>query len=323
MKKNLIAVAVATAFAAPAAMADATLYGLANLSVWQSDVDGADEIAVNSVASRFGIKGSNDLGNGLKAIYQAEFQIDMATGGNTAGTDTIKNRNQFAGLAGGFGTVMLGNMDSPHKSAMGKIDMFGDTAGDMTDSTVNTGLTTSASIKGEDRVNNSLTYVSPKFEGVQVAIQSGQNTYDAASTAKQSTSYSISYTGVKDLYVAVSAQDDFDADNLGYTALSASYKMDNMQFGLIYEMQEGATSAADVDVALVNASYKMDKMTFALQYAMSSSDTAASDKDTNATLGVKYGFNKTTTGYAAVNMRDNDAENKDATAWQVGILTKF
>ncbi|HHT00545.1 MAG TPA: porin, partial [Thiomicrospira sp.] len=80
MKKNIIALAVAAAFAAPVAMADApTVYGKLNLNV-SSITDKGN--GVNDVASRVGIKGSEDLGDGLKAIYKMEFELDVeGTGG--------------------------------------------------------------------------------------------------------------------------------------------------------------------------------------------------------------------------------------------------
>jgi predicted porin len=328
MKKNMIALAVATAFAAPAVMAEATLYGLANLTVWQASGDevddsGTGEIGISSVASRIGVKGSNDLGDGLKAVYQMEFQIDMANG-----SGINKNRNNFVGLAGGFGTVMLGQLDTPNKSAMGKVDMFADTAGDMSSTTVDiTGDQDDANwagtIDGEVRAKNSLTYVSPKFEGVQVAVQMSGATTD---NEDRGTSYSITYTGVEGLTVALSGDKDIKGaqDTLAdRNALSVVYKVDNMQFGLIHEMNDFTNWDEKATTTLVNASYKMDKMTIAAQYAKSDSNDNDWYKSSNATIGVKYGFNKSTTGYAAYNSRKTDDSWEEASAWQVGLMTKF
>ena len=113
MKKQLIAAAVATAIAAPmAASADVTVYGKLHYSIdsidydssmsgtipdtgMDSEVAGYDGSAVNSHDSFFGIKGSEDLGNGLSAVFQMEFSISgddlngdtaMANDHNTYGT---------------------------------------------------------------------------------------------------------------------------------------------------------------------------------------------------------------------------------------------
>ena len=75
MNKTLIAAAVSTALMAPvAAQADVTLYGRIHNGIAFVDTDGADSTTdLNSGGSRFGIKASSDLGNGLTASAHYEF----------------------------------------------------------------------------------------------------------------------------------------------------------------------------------------------------------------------------------------------------------
>ena len=119
MKKSVLALAVATALAAPlAAQADTILYGSARVSVDYNEDDNlcrisfegdaADWDVVNN-ASRLGVLGSEDLGGGLSAIYQYEFGVDVTEGGNFEG-----NRPKFVGLKGGFGTLTSGTQDTPY-----------------------------------------------------------------------------------------------------------------------------------------------------------------------------------------------------------------
>jgi len=107
-------------------------------------------------ANRFGLKGSEDLGNGLKAIYQIElgfnFGDDNIPGGSNGG---ISVRNSFVGLAGGFGTALVGRHDTPMKISTGKLDLFSDTIGDY-NGTV--GFT-------DYRLDNTIAYISPSFSG--------------------------------------------------------------------------------------------------------------------------------------------------------------
>jgi predicted porin len=161
--KKLLPLAIAAAMAAPAAaMADATVYGkihaaydITDTSInWDDDIDQIYKDTVtrlNSHNSRVGIKGSEDLGNGLKAIYQLEFAVDIAEDGEGG---LVKGRNQFVGLAGGFGTVLVGRHDTPLKMSQGKFDLFNDTYADM-----------KRVIPGEDRLGNVGAYVSPDFAG--------------------------------------------------------------------------------------------------------------------------------------------------------------
>ncbi|MGB5670049.1 MAG: porin, partial [Sedimenticolaceae bacterium] len=90
MNKKLLAAAVVAAVAAsPAAFADSTVYGKLHTAIQYNDLevpDGAggkldrSNYSVESNASRLGFKGSEDLGNGLKAIYQIEFGISSDGG---------------------------------------------------------------------------------------------------------------------------------------------------------------------------------------------------------------------------------------------------
>ena len=88
MNKKLLAAALSAAFVAPAALADVTTYGVINSSVEFAKATGAtnsalDVKSVNRVTannSRIGFKGWEDLGNGLKAIWQVEQNVDIDTG---------------------------------------------------------------------------------------------------------------------------------------------------------------------------------------------------------------------------------------------------
>jgi predicted porin len=335
----MIALAVATAFAAPAVMADATLYGVVNMWMTKTDINNADKVSVGSYASKLGLKGSNDLGDGLKAIYQMEFQVDTDGATTANAEDKISSdakaifagRNAFAGLSGGFGTVMLGNMDSPMKSAMGKVAIMEDSAGDMSYGIAN--------ITGEQRISQSVTYVSPKFEGVQVAVQAGNMTGVQGSTATNdsTTSYSVSYTGFPGLVVALSGDNNIGTNkqvsgdqDLKRMALTAQYKMDNMVFGLIRENSE-TSAGVDSSVTLVNAAYTMDKTTFAMTYKTKANDDATvaansglTDGDKDITVAAVYGFNKSTSAWLGLKKMDYKASSvDDVNAVQVGFRTKF
>jgi predicted porin len=119
----------------------------------------------NARSSRIGVKGSEDLGNGIKAIYQVEFNVDIANenrdtfiaNGNRG--DGISMRNSFVGLAGNFGTFLIGRHDTPLKISTGKLDLFADTLADY-----------NHTIGFHDvRADNAIAYISPSFSGFSVA----------------------------------------------------------------------------------------------------------------------------------------------------------
>lgn len=176
-KKSLIAVAVlgATAFSVQAA--DVTMYGKVDtglryqtneittgVEALNTDEDTFSmENGLNS-ASRFGVKGTEDLGNGLKVGFQLEngFKSDSGefkTGGK------LFDRQATVSLYSDFGTLTMGRMGGVGSSA-GTYDLVFATA-DAFDGG-------SASILGlakSDRYDNMITYQTPKFAGVQATVQ--------------------------------------------------------------------------------------------------------------------------------------------------------
>lgn len=152
MKKSLLALAVLGAFAgAAAAQTNVTLYGIADAGIGMADTDavgGSNNVEVFSgvqSTSRFGVRGSEDLGGGLKATFNLEAGVDFGTGGSdlTYGVDTdypttsaninraaVKTntfwqRRAVVGLAGSFGEVRLGRDYTPGFLAAGVGDVMG------------------------------------------------------------------------------------------------------------------------------------------------------------------------------------------------------
>jgi predicted porin len=181
MNKKLLAAAVAAAVvAAPAAFADNVVYGKFHTSIDMVDADDEqDNWQMDSRASRLGFKGSEDLGNGLKAIYQIElgFNADGGGTGQVGGSSGLggSSRNTFVGLAGGFGTFLVGRHDTPMKVAFYAAgnERLGDSAIDLN---LSSSLTPSKSglspigVFSEYRANDAIAYVSPNLSGFSAAV---------------------------------------------------------------------------------------------------------------------------------------------------------
>jgi predicted porin len=129
MNQKLLVAAVAGLFAAPvfAQSSNVTLYGRANLGVDNYAATGATTAAgaadaslkgrfrVFDSGSRLGVRGVEDLGNGLRAIFQIESGANIDNGSNTgqggqanASTGFLASRDSFVGLDGGFGRLTFG-----------------------------------------------------------------------------------------------------------------------------------------------------------------------------------------------------------------------
>ena len=124
MKKTLIALALTTL--PVAAMAEVILYGQMKAGYETSSTKTSGESrgpyqnGIADYGSRIGFKGSDDLGNGLKAIWQVESAIHL--GNNDGKADGWANRDSFIGLQGDFGTVRAGRISNAMKANMDAVD---------------------------------------------------------------------------------------------------------------------------------------------------------------------------------------------------------
>ena len=336
MKKNLIALAVASAIAAPVAMADApVVYGQVNMAVEQIDVDKSvtgyktdSGTQVNSQASRLGVKGSEDLGNGLKAVYKLEFEVQIDGG------TTLKNRNQYVGLAGGFGTVLMGRHDTPTKMIQAK-DLFNDGVADNKPMAGGLGAFGSGM---ENRVSNVLAYVSPSFSGVKLiaAMVAGEGNGAAADESSLSdlTSVALTYgSAKKGLYLAAGMDMGTDnytaaiADDVQHTRLVAQYATGALIANAMYQDFSGdgiKGSNKEGTNIQANLGYKMGKFMPKLKVSSVDREKAFEDSS-NYAVGLDYALGKKTTGYVTYTMIENDAGAKDAdtNTVSVGLLHKF
>ncbi len=92
--------------------AQATWYGS-----FRAGVESASgETTLNSKGSRWGVKGSNEISDGLTAVYRYEEALDLRTATLSAG-----NRLSYVGLSGGFGTLTMGRVWGAEYNSTGAI----------------------------------------------------------------------------------------------------------------------------------------------------------------------------------------------------------
>lgn len=186
MKKSLLALAVLGAFAGTAAaQTNVTLYGIADAAIGAADRGGQNESNIVHVfsgvqsTSRFGVRGSEDLGNGLRGVFNLEARVGMDDGGHDA---QFWQRRAVVGLAGGFGTIVLGRDYTPGFTAAGTTDVMGyGLFNNWLTYTTNGGIAT--------RASNGLFYTSPNWGGLTVrgmfAAGETDDEYNAAGVRTQ------------------------------------------------------------------------------------------------------------------------------------------
>ena len=172
MKKTLAALAVLGAFAGTAAAADVTLYGDVDtgFKYTYSKTDGEDatnkfEMAngINS-ASKFGLKGTEDLGNGMTVGFKLENGFN-SDDGTFKDSNRLFNREARLFVSGAFGEVSLGRMGAIG-SAAGTYDIVY-AIGDSFDG----GDEFAFGLNASDRYDNMITYQTPQFAGLQLTAQ--------------------------------------------------------------------------------------------------------------------------------------------------------
>ena len=192
MKKTLIAFAALSAIAGMAqAQSSVTIYGLVDAFFGQTQTETSGvgaaakvkQTVVNSSGqnnSRWGLRGTEDLGGGLKGVFQLEggFNTDNATFAQVSPQGgQLFGRQAFVGLSGGFGTVSLGRQYTAYDSLRGSTNMIYDS-----------NFATTADVWGagvqdyQNRVSNSVAYASPDFAGFSAGVTYGfgENKRDAA-----------------------------------------------------------------------------------------------------------------------------------------------
>ena len=180
MKKTLAAVAVLGAFAGSALAADVQLYGVVDtgFQYLNADSDVATKDSVNKFSmesgmqsgSRFGLKGTEDLGNGVTVGFILENQFSSDTGA-LKNEDSFFHREASLFLEGGFGKVAFGRMGSINGgvSSWGKygvISAFGTSWGNYSAQAGNWAV-------GGGMWDNMIAYETPSFAGFKVFAQYG------------------------------------------------------------------------------------------------------------------------------------------------------
>ena len=121
MKKSLIALAVAATAATPMAASAAMLQaanpdqsGINLYGSFRPQIVSQDTTSFSDGASRWGVMGEEDLGNGMAALYR--FERSFSTVDATQGE---RGRLAYAGLKGGFGALIMGNQWTPYYNVIG------------------------------------------------------------------------------------------------------------------------------------------------------------------------------------------------------------
>jgi len=357
MKKSLLALAVFGAFAgAASAQSSVTVYGIVDANVARTDSFDAATNSTKKVTSmnngeqsqsRIGFKGVEDLGNGLKAVFNLENGFDLSNGAQGQASGFAFSRLAWVGLEGNFGTVRLGRQDLPIYLAMDSVDPFSTgTLGDIG--------TLFPSLDAKPRYNNMLYYKTPTFSGLtaEVSYTFGEQAGD--NTAGRSYGIVLGYENGPLVAKLAYNRLDNDPNNLSPAVpvvtptVNADAKDKDTFAGISYDFGvvklHGAYLKAKADVAgvtsvdtksgMIGISVPLGAGTFLADYTMLKDDLVDNDDSKKLSLGYVYSLSKRTNLYTTVARVTNDDNagraaygttkpGDNSTGYQVGIRHTF
>jgi predicted porin len=230
-------------------------YGRIAVDTRSTNLSEESETDVESNESKVGFKGSfklNEDNGDLSLIYQAEYGFDPVDGKARGDEGTFKQRNTFLGIKSkNYGTLMAGTHDTAFKKAQFKIDLFNDLLPDIKNI-----------LQGENRLEDYVGYISPKFKNYFFTINSIKNSNPGTSNYK---SYSVHYTG--DKFSASVAIDDAvkGYDSSRYSLL---VPLGSFQFGFIFQDSKKISTNASDKGKVISVQKKLsDKNKIKFQYA--------------------------------------------------------
>ena len=308
MKKSLLALAVLGAFAgAASAQSSVTLYGKLDLGFAKA-AGSADKQVADGSKSRVGFRGVEDLGGGLKAMFQFEhrFNPDDGTVTNAAfwhGISTV-------GLGGSFGTVNLGRQyTAAYSLATGVIDPFG---GD-----------TVAGLRGESltksvarlRTDNSVRY-DGAFGGLKVAADIAETPAGGVDRP-----YSVAAQYAAGPFMVAASYDNPTGANDNLATLGGSYTFGPAKVSLGIGRGDNDSNVR-VKQALAGVTVSVGAAGQVLAgYAQEEVGTADATK--KVSLGYRHNLSKRTQLYTDVT-RVNDLLSKtEKTGYDFGVIHTF
>jgi len=327
MKKSLIALAVLASSGAAMAQSNVTLYGIIDVSV--GSLKEMNKASVSRVedggnqglkTSRWGMKGSEDLGGGMKASFQLENRFDADAG--TSQSPFFKGASTVS-LSGGFGEVKLGRGTTVFDDI--RALSYTSNVFDSTFSPADNGVFKS----GKDynkRWDNKVTYLTPDLGGFYAGVD---YSLDEDSTVKKDkNALKLGYKAGP-LNVALATQDEKTLSK--YTMVAGSYDFGVASVSAGYNDRKGynATEPGKDKEFTIGVNVPMGAFAVSAGYANSNTKVngATTLKTNGYALGATYALSKRTklyAGYRAIDTKNGaNVKTADSKLYAVGIRHDF
>ncbi len=351
MKKSLIALAVLAAAGAASAQSSVTLYGRVDAGLVNAKDEistGGDSTTRNKLQSNvlnnslWGMKGSEDLGGGLKANFVLEQGMNIDDGTPAAASRAF-HRQATVGLSGNFGSVALGRNYPAYDTLRGATNNTADTNMSVTGDVWTAGSTYKAdgsidkSTDYSNRVNNSIRFDSNVYSGFSGAVSYGfgenknldkNGNLAIGNDSTDNLSLHIKYANGPVLvgYGHQTQKAETGADTK-YNLIAGSYDFGVAKLNAGYNT--GKRAASEDKEYQIGVSAPFGATTVYFGYANSKNETLAGatiEERSGFDLAATYALSKRTTAYAGYKTYEVDAganKGKEATVYGVGVRHVF
>lgn len=316
MKKHLIALAVASAVAAPAMAQNVSVSGTidANYGSFDSgstDTQSVGKNGVGTTAIKF--TGSEDLGGGLKVAFVINQEFDPGNGqrvdasDSSAGIDESSFQEASLALSGAFGSVKVGHFTLSNRDA-GGVGRFTGNHGRLSSTWRTTG----------DKVDNAVEYTTPVIAGFQFAIgQADGGTETRAAATPQDTSFFVKYAaGALTAAAGQGVRDTGAASDEKESQLGVAYDLGMAKVGLVIAKETIGTAKKDATVVAVSVPLG-NGLTLGGSVHNYKTKSTAGDKANGYELILQKAMSKRTTVYAGY----ESIKNKGAATYKFGQIS--
>jgi predicted porin len=318
MKRNLTALAVLAAVAAPAAaQSSVTLYGLIGLEVGKNP--GADnKVIQNGANSRLGVRGVEDLGGGLRAFFTLENRYEPDTGAQSD-AGRFWNGRSIVGLEGGFGRVWMGREYTP---AFLNVALLGDPWGWTGIGALDSGL---GNVGAYTRYDNSVNYqfAAGGFTAWFQAAERDNNGNSAgtATALKRPMSVALTYGGGP-VFLGV-GYDSRINNNDSLLTVVGTYSFGSVKLYGTFASGETATAAKHREVALAaTAQLGAGQLRVGVDQVKRTTAPTVTLKQ-QVSLGYHYSLSKRTTVFADVTNDSKVASGRSKSGYGFGVKHAF
>jgi predicted porin len=312
MKRSLIAAAVlATLGTSAFAQSSVTMYGRLNLTLESQKINGVTSKGLYNNASRIGMKGSEDLGGGMKAGFQIEHGFNADTGSATQGAAGFWARQSEVNLSGGFGMVRLGNFTS---------EAYFATADYVSMHNHDTGSSSDAFYAYIGRNTDKVAYRTPDFGGF--TAEAAVSLRDVPTSTDRTIDLAVNY-GAGPLHVGVGYEKNGSANQF---AVSGLYEMGALTFGGYLQRDKNGYAAGDRTTMRVTGMYTMGSTELHANFGRAGdySGVAGDSSATQVTFGVNQNLSKRTKLYGYLTkVSDKGTIYGDFQSLAVGVRHNF